>query len=92
MPSHPYVLVSKSVLCNCGIEVENHYLLKSLVTCQDTNSKLTMYFMVNAAFVSYLDNFPNLVESLELLIIRNKTTFEQTKPISLNISKFIPLY
>ena len=49
-----------------------------------------MYFTVNTAFVNYLDKFPNLTESLEFLIIRNKTTFEQTLPISLNISKFDP--
>ena len=27
IPSHPYVLVNRSVLCNCGIEVENNFLL-----------------------------------------------------------------
>ena len=53
IPSHPYVLVYRSVLCNCGIEVENHFLLKSLAAYQDTNSKLTMYFTVNTAFVNY---------------------------------------
>ena len=84
------MLVSKSVLCNCGIEAENHFLLKSLAACQDPNSKLTMYFTVNKAFVNYLDKVPNLTESFEFLIIRNKTTFEQTLPISLNISKFDP--
>ena len=36
IPSHPYVLVNRSVLCNCGIEVENHFLLESLAACQDT--------------------------------------------------------
>ena len=90
IPSHPYVLGKRNVLCNCGIEVENHFLLKSLAACQDTNSKLTMYFSVNTAFANYLDKFPNLTESLEFLIIRNKTTFEQTLPISLNISEFHP--
>ena len=85
IPSHPYVLVNRSVLCNCGIEVENHFLLTSLAACQDTNSKLTMYFMVNATFVNYLDKFPNLPESFTFPIIRNKTSFEQTFPISLNI-------
>ena len=88
IPSHPYVLVNRSVLCNCGIEVENHFLLESLAACQNTNSKLTMYFTVKTVFVNYLDKFPNLTESLEFLIIKNKTTFEQTLPISLNISKF----
>ena len=86
--SHPYVLVNRSVLCNCGIEAENHFLLKSLAACENTNSKLTMYFTVNTAFVNYLHKFPNVTESLEFLIIKNKTTFEQTLPISLTISKF----
>ena len=82
------MLVNRIVLCNCGIEVKNHFLLKSLAACQDTNSKWTMYFTVNTAFVNDLDKFPNLAESLEYLIIRNKITFEQTLPIFLNISKF----
>ena len=47
-----------------------------------------MYFTLNTVFINYLDKFPNLTESLEFLIIRNKTTFEQILPISLNISKF----
>ena len=64
IPSHPYMLVNRSVLCNCGMEVENHFLLKPLAACQDTNLKLTMYFTVNTVFVNYLDKFPNLTESL----------------------------
>ena len=47
-----------------------------------------MYFTVNAAFINYLDWFPNLTESLEFPTIKNKTTFEQILPVSLNISKF----
>ena len=52
IPSHPYILVNRSVLCNCGIEAENHFLLKSLAACENVNSKLTMYLTVNAAFVN----------------------------------------
>ena len=48
--SHPYVLVKRSVLCNCGIEADNHYLLESLASCDNRNSKLTMYFTVNTSF------------------------------------------
>ena len=47
-----------------------------------------MYFTVNTAFINYLDQFQNLTESLEFTIIKNKTTFKQTLPISLNVSKF----
>ena len=88
IPSHPYVLVNRSLLCNCGIEADNHYLLESLAACDNANSKLTMYFTVNTAFVNYLDMFPNSTESLEFLVIKNRTTFEQTLPVSLNISRF----
>ena len=90
IPNHPYVLVNRSVLCNCGIEVDNHFLLKFLAACQHTNSKLTISFTVNTAFINYLDKFPNLTGPLEFLVIKNKTTFEQTLHISLNISKFNP--
>ena len=47
-----------------------------------------MYFTVNTAFGSYLHQFPNLTQSLEFPIIKNKTTVEQILPISLNIFKF----
>ena len=33
-----YVLLNRSVLCNCEIKVENHFLLESLATCQETQS------------------------------------------------------
>ena len=74
-------------MCNCGIEIENHFLLESLAVCQDANLKLVMYFMVNTTYIIYLNQFPNLTESLEFPIIKKKTTFEQTLPISLNASK-----
>ena len=88
IPSHPYVLVNRSVLCNCGIEAENNNLLESLAACHDVNSKLIMYFMVNTAFVNYLDQINDLTETIEIPILKNRTTFEQTLPISLNVSKF----
>ena len=86
IPSQPCVLVNRSVLFKTGIEAENYFLLESLAACHDSNSKLVMYSMVNTAFVNYLDQFINLTESLEFPIIRNKTTFEQTLPIFLNMS------
>ena len=44
-----------------------------------------MYFMVNNAFVNYLDQFDNLTNILD---VTDKTIFKQTLPISLNNSKF----
>ena len=66
IPSFSYVLVNRSVLCNCGIEVENNFLLESLAACHDAESKLVMYFMVNTAIVNYLDT---LTESLKFPIL-----------------------
>ena len=49
-----------------------------------------MYFTINTAFVNFIDEFPNLTESLEFLVVKERTMFEQTLPISLHISKFDP--
>ena len=43
IPSHPYVLVNRSVLCNCGMEAENHFLLESLAACQGIYHKYSFY-------------------------------------------------
>ena len=84
IPSHPYVLVNRSVLCNCGIEADNHYLLESIAACDNSNSKLIMYFTINMAFANYLDAFPNLTVSF--LLIKDRTTYEQTLHLNLSIS------
>ena len=78
IPSHTYVLVNRSVLCNCGIEAENHFILESLAACHGSNSKLVMYFTVNTAFVNCLDHLNNLANSLEFPILKNKTTLEHS--------------
>ena len=48
-------MINGSVLCNCSIEADNHYLLESLAACNNKVSKLTMYFTINTAFANYLD-------------------------------------
>ena len=50
IPSHLYVLISRTVLCNCGIEVEDNFLLESIVACPGKQSALTVYFTVNTTF------------------------------------------
>ena len=55
--SHLYVLVKRSVLCNCGIKTENNFLLESVAACHDADTNLVMYFTVNTAFVNYIDQF-----------------------------------
>ena len=51
-----------------------------LTACENSDADLVMYFMVNLAFVNYFDN---LVESLDVPILKNWTNKEQILPISL---------
>ena len=80
IPSHPYVLVNRIILCNCGIEADNHHLLESITSCGRRITKLTMYFSINLAFTNYLDMFSNLTDSLTL--IRHKTTLTHSHKYS----------
>ena len=43
IPSLPYVLLNRSVLCNCENEAEHHFPLETLVACQESKCKLTIY-------------------------------------------------
>ena len=59
-----------SELCNCGIKVENNFLLESLAPFYDADTNLIMYFTVYSAFVKYIDQF-NLTETLAYPILTN---------------------
>ena len=56
LPSHPYVLVNRSILCNCHLQTGLNYLLKSLSSC-DSGATPTMYFTVNSAFQHIISEF-----------------------------------
>ena len=85
IPSHPYVLLKRTVPCNCGIEAENNFLLESIAACPGKQSALTVYYTVNMVFLHYFDS---LTENLEIHISPNWTTQEQMFPISLQTSEF----
>ena len=69
IPSHPYVLLDRNILCNCDIEAKNNFLLESLASCREHEKPdLEIYFMVNLAFVNYLDQ---LNETINIPIERN---------------------
>ena len=74
IPSHPYTLLNRSILCNCDIEAETNFLLESLAVCGNSEMDLVIYFTVNLAFVNYFDK---MIESLSVPILRNWTTQEQ---------------
>ena len=51
VPSHDYVMVNRSMLCNCHIESGLTYLLKSIAFCEDASTDYTMHFALNLAFL-----------------------------------------
>ena len=54
IPGHPYVLVNRSIMCNSGIEADNHHLLESLAVWDKRLTKLTMYFTINLSIYKLL--------------------------------------
>ena len=84
IPSHPYVLVDRCILCNCGLEADNHHLLESLAACNNRHTKLKMYFTINLASTNYLNDISNLTEHPS--IDRSITDYEQILPKHLNVS------
>ena len=85
IPSHLYVLLKRTLLCNCGIEAEDNFLLESIAACPGKQTALTMYYTVPTAFMHYFDN---LTDNLETHISQNWTTQEQVFPISLYTFEF----
>ena len=88
IPRHPYVLLKRSVLCNCDIHAEEHSLLESIAACPGKQSDMTIYYTVNAAFMHYIDNFKEQLEISSLDVNQNWTTQEQILPISLHSTPF----
>ena len=81
IPSHQYVVLNRSILCNCNVEAEINFLLKLLVACGEKEKPdLEMYFTVNLAFIDYLDQ---LKETIDMSVIGNWTNQEQILPIAL---------
>ena len=88
IPSHPYVLLNRNVLCNCDIEAESNFILEYLAACDEHDKpELEMYFMVNLAFI---DHLMQLNATLNTPINRNWTNVKQPIPISLDSFQINP--
>ena len=88
IPRHPYVLLKRSVLCNCDIHAEEHSLLESIATCPGKQSDMTIYYTVNTTFIPHLDTFKENIELPSLEVNQNWTTQKQVLPISLQATSF----
>ena len=89
LPGHPYILMNRSILCNCDVKVESNFLLESLAACEgsETKTDLEMHFTINLAFVNYFDD---MVEELGIPVSQNWTTQEQILPLSIETFEINP--
>ena len=73
LPSSPYVLVDRRILCHCHIQSGLTYVLKNIGSCNSTEQPV-LYYTVNFAFVNYFSSF--LLGKTEIPInpIQNETT------------------
>ena len=78
-------MIDRTILCNCGTEVEDNFLLEWIATCTGKQSDLVMYFTVNIALMHYFDSLPN---KLDVHTLQNWTMHEQVLPISLQTFDF----
>ena len=87
IPSHPYVLLNRMVLCNCIIEAESNFLLESIAACDPKRDSvdLEMYFMANTVFLNYFDE---LISTLDIPFFHNMTRQEHILQISLESDDF----
>ena len=89
IPGHPYVLMNRSILCNCDVKAESNFLLESLAACEgsETKTDLEMHFTINLAFVNYFDD---MIEELGIPVSQNWTTQEQVLLLSLETFEINP--
>ena len=76
VPSHNYVLVNRSILCNCHMESGLTYLLKSVAFCETASADYTMSFTLNLAFLHMIqDLWPGNFSQLPPSITKEELSF-----------------
>ena len=57
LPSSNYVLVNRSLLCNCRLEADLTYLLQSAGSCTNNTHSPVLYYTINLAFRDTLADY-----------------------------------
>ena len=73
LPSSPYVLVDRRILCHCHIQSGLTYVLKNIGSCNSTEQPV-LYYTVNLAFVNYFSSFLTGKTEIPINPIQNETT------------------
>ena len=73
VPSHDYVLVNRSMLCNCHMESGLTHLLKSIAFCETASADYTMSFVLNLAFLHMIhDLWPGNFSQLSPVVTKEE--------------------
>ena len=87
IPGHPYILMNRSILCNCNVEADSNLLLESLAACEGSQTKTDLEITINLAFMNYFDD---IIEELGIPVLRNWTTQEQILLLSVETFEISP--
>ena len=61
IPTYLYVLLSRSILYHCEMNQLITFSLESLAAFTGNASDFIMYFIVNIAFVNYINDMPDII-------------------------------
>ena len=89
LPTSSYALVNRDILCHCHLQAGLTYVLKSITTCNMSNTPV-FYYTVNLAFMDYFYSF---WKNGTLSDIPRKPTFDETVlPIAMEDYSKDPYY
>ena len=97
LPTHPYTMVSRDILCNCHLQVDLSYVLKTVSGCSQAQIPKFLY-TANSAFMITFQNLLNLTVPISTPILKdfvlpiNISTFyeDSTFRNEINCSKQAP--
>ena len=90
IPSHPYMLMNRSILCKCDVEAESNFLLESLAACENLETKTDLEIIRTLAF-SLLQKIYDMFckrEKTKVLIIIQQNDKSTQRPRNVLYSEF----
>ena len=61
----PYIIIKRTQLCLCSISAGPYYLQENILSCEDENVDLHMYYTVNMAVVNYFETQIPEIEQID---------------------------
>ena len=65
LPSYSYVIVNRTLLCNCELDASLSYVQRSIRSCKGDETDTTMKFVSNFAFETIFGEFINKNEPVK---------------------------